>query len=217
MEIEKSKVLTQFLLIFRQSGDVLFFLYARRLRGYTATDCNKPDATTFKIEQSFMNASFGSTFGTIIGKQSYGNEHLSNKFSLNNFRNSVKNAHIPTFGYHFPRKKQITSNVFLIEDSVFNSLNFCKGPKNFRKNPNIQASCFFQNVYNKVFPGGSTWNDRHFPLLKTFGQVEESVRVEVLHSTYSTDLKIFQIELKVENLTRSPETEQFIQYLNSRD
>ena len=37
MEIEKSKVLIQFLLIFRQSGDVLFFLYARRLRGYTAT------------------------------------------------------------------------------------------------------------------------------------------------------------------------------------
>ena len=37
MEIEKSKVLIQFLVIFRQSGDVLFFLYARRLRGYTAT------------------------------------------------------------------------------------------------------------------------------------------------------------------------------------
>ena len=37
MEMEKSKVLIKFLLIFRQSGDVLFFLYARRLRGYTAT------------------------------------------------------------------------------------------------------------------------------------------------------------------------------------
>ena len=37
MEIEKSKVLIKFLLNFRQSGDVLFFLYARRLRGYTAT------------------------------------------------------------------------------------------------------------------------------------------------------------------------------------
>ena len=37
MEMEKFKVLIQFLLIFRQSGDVLFFLYARRLRGYTAT------------------------------------------------------------------------------------------------------------------------------------------------------------------------------------
>ena len=37
MEIEKSKVLIQFLLIFRRSGDVLFFVYARRLRGYTAT------------------------------------------------------------------------------------------------------------------------------------------------------------------------------------
>ena len=38
MEIEKSKVLIQFLSIFRQSEDVLFFLHARRLRGYTATD-----------------------------------------------------------------------------------------------------------------------------------------------------------------------------------
>ena len=37
MEMEKSKVLIQFLVVFRQFGDVLFFLYARRLRGYTAT------------------------------------------------------------------------------------------------------------------------------------------------------------------------------------
>ena len=37
MEIKKSKVSILFLLIFRQSGGVLFFLYARRLRGYTAT------------------------------------------------------------------------------------------------------------------------------------------------------------------------------------
>ena len=37
MEIEKSKISIQFLLIFRRSVDVLFFLYARRLRGYTAT------------------------------------------------------------------------------------------------------------------------------------------------------------------------------------
>ena len=36
MEIEKSKFLIQFVLIFRRSGDVLFFVYARRLRGYTA-------------------------------------------------------------------------------------------------------------------------------------------------------------------------------------
>ena len=35
--MEKSKVSIQFPLILRQSGDVLFFLYARRLRGYTAT------------------------------------------------------------------------------------------------------------------------------------------------------------------------------------
>ena len=37
MEMEKLKVLIQFLLSFRQSGDVLFFLCARRLRGYTTT------------------------------------------------------------------------------------------------------------------------------------------------------------------------------------
>ena len=37
MEMEKSKVLIQFLEILRQFGDVLSFLYARRLRGYTAT------------------------------------------------------------------------------------------------------------------------------------------------------------------------------------
>ena len=35
--MEKSKVLIKFLLNFRQSGDVLFFLNVRRLRGYTAT------------------------------------------------------------------------------------------------------------------------------------------------------------------------------------
>ena len=48
MEMEKSKVLIQFFLIFRQSGDVLFFLYARRLRGYTATDASYIDVF-FKI------------------------------------------------------------------------------------------------------------------------------------------------------------------------
>ena len=36
--MEKSKVLIQFLVIFRQFGDVLSYLYARTLRGYTATD-----------------------------------------------------------------------------------------------------------------------------------------------------------------------------------
>ena len=46
MEIEKSKVSIQFLLIFRQSGDVLFSHYARRFRGYTATDIlvERPDS-----------------------------------------------------------------------------------------------------------------------------------------------------------------------------
>ena len=37
--MEKSRVLIKFLLNFRQSGDVLFFLNVRRLRGYTATIC----------------------------------------------------------------------------------------------------------------------------------------------------------------------------------
>ena len=37
MEIEKCKLLIQFLLIFGRSGVDLFFPYARRLRGYTAT------------------------------------------------------------------------------------------------------------------------------------------------------------------------------------
>ena len=41
MEIEKCKVWIHFLLTFRQSGDVLFLLYARRLRGYTATSAEK--------------------------------------------------------------------------------------------------------------------------------------------------------------------------------
>ena len=41
MKIENSQVLIQFLLIFGQSGDVLFFLCAPRLRGYTATVCKK--------------------------------------------------------------------------------------------------------------------------------------------------------------------------------
>ena len=37
MEMEKSKVSIHFVLFFRQSGDVLIFLCALRLRGYTAT------------------------------------------------------------------------------------------------------------------------------------------------------------------------------------
>ena len=36
-KMEKSKILKQFVLSFRQSRDVRFFLYARRFRGYTAT------------------------------------------------------------------------------------------------------------------------------------------------------------------------------------
>ena len=50
MEIEKSKVSIQFLLIFRQSGDVLLFLFARRLRGYTATGFYKIMGFLKKLE-----------------------------------------------------------------------------------------------------------------------------------------------------------------------
>ena len=49
--MEKSKVLIQFLVIFRQFGDVLSFLYARRLRGYTATAANIYLATWSDTEQ----------------------------------------------------------------------------------------------------------------------------------------------------------------------
>ena len=55
MEIEKSKVLIQFLLIFRQSGDVLFFLYARRLRGYTATAIDKELFFESSVDQITFN------------------------------------------------------------------------------------------------------------------------------------------------------------------
>ena len=66
MEMEKSKVLIQFLVIFRQFGDVLSFLYAPRLRGYTATDtlCYKPlkysdgldlkGFEVFTVQESFL-------------------------------------------------------------------------------------------------------------------------------------------------------------------
>ena len=53
MEIEKFKVSIQFLLIFRQSGDVLFFLYARRLRGYTATESRE-----LFLYQQIVNSTF---------------------------------------------------------------------------------------------------------------------------------------------------------------
>ena len=60
MEIEKSKVLIQFLLIFRQSGDVLFFLYARRLRGYTSLylHCWVVKGHFFSTKQSALSSSY---------------------------------------------------------------------------------------------------------------------------------------------------------------
>ena len=58
MEIEKSKVLIQFLLLFRQSGDVFFFLCARRLRGYTATmgflRLERNDSGKYKKVENFV-------------------------------------------------------------------------------------------------------------------------------------------------------------------
>ena len=61
MEIEKSKGLIQFLLIFRQFRDVLFFLYARRLRGYTATSGH----LKYKGEQGPSSDSCGAPLVTI--------------------------------------------------------------------------------------------------------------------------------------------------------
>ena len=62
MEMEKSKVLIQFLLIFRQSGDVLSFLYALKLRGYTATEslfqlANAAGSTNTKWQYNILNHS----------------------------------------------------------------------------------------------------------------------------------------------------------------
>ena len=51
MEMEKSKILMQFLVIFRQFGDFLSFLYARRLRGCTATDT----VQSLKSDLQFFN------------------------------------------------------------------------------------------------------------------------------------------------------------------
>ena len=61
MEIEKSKVLIKFLLNFRQSGDVLFFLNVRRLRGYTATDTilKITGATTAPLMNFFLQQMAG--------------------------------------------------------------------------------------------------------------------------------------------------------------
>ena len=51
----KSKVLIKFLLNFRQSGDVLFFLNVRRLRGYTATDMySLSESSSIKFMANFI-------------------------------------------------------------------------------------------------------------------------------------------------------------------
>ena len=55
MEMEKSKVSIQFLLTFRQSGDVLFFLYARRLRGYTATLMDEFTRSSHDIQPGYCH------------------------------------------------------------------------------------------------------------------------------------------------------------------
>ena len=74
MEIEKSEVLIQFLLIFRRSGDVLFFLYARRLRGYTGT-LYSPSLSIFRFiaaqqyDQSACSCEFKSNLRYFFPKQ----------------------------------------------------------------------------------------------------------------------------------------------------
>ena len=62
MEIEKSKVLIQFLLICRRSGDILFFVYARRLPGYTAT------TSIFNFSNQFCNFVKTDNFQSITPK-----------------------------------------------------------------------------------------------------------------------------------------------------
>ena len=57
MEMEKSKVLIKFLLNFRQSGDVLFFLNVRRLRGYTATGVSIKEPSSY--EDLVISRDFG--------------------------------------------------------------------------------------------------------------------------------------------------------------
>ena len=52
--MEKSKVLIQFLVIFRQFGDVLFFLYARRLRGYTAPTTHNGTSLRISVRHNFL-------------------------------------------------------------------------------------------------------------------------------------------------------------------
>ena len=59
--MEKSKVSIQFLLIFSQSGDVLFFLYARRLPGYTATLFEKTHPFFRKSQISYVLKSYHSS------------------------------------------------------------------------------------------------------------------------------------------------------------
>ena len=56
MEIEKSKLLIQSLLIFRQSGGVLLFLYARRPRSYTATVTKKLSKEVSPTESRILGA-----------------------------------------------------------------------------------------------------------------------------------------------------------------
>ena len=68
MEMEKSKVLIKFLLNFRQSGDVLFFLYARRLRGYTATP-------TTQYCYSGLTRALSAMDEGLVEKQENGNQH----------------------------------------------------------------------------------------------------------------------------------------------
>ena len=58
MEVEKSKILIHFLLFFRQCGDVLFFLYARKLRGYTATGTLKNSSNFEQRERKYANTWF---------------------------------------------------------------------------------------------------------------------------------------------------------------
>ena len=52
MEMEKSKVSIQFLLVFRQSLDVLFFLCVHRFCGFTATEAYVDEVSNSKKRTS---------------------------------------------------------------------------------------------------------------------------------------------------------------------
>ena len=65
--MEKSKVLIQFLVIFRQFVDVLSFFYACRLRGYTATLTGNENSRFRKVFDSLSGILYRKDSSTKFG------------------------------------------------------------------------------------------------------------------------------------------------------